>query len=352
MDFKKYLSIKREAAATPDNICDEFGNCYFGTFDKEFPKMDFLKVNKPSPLPNFLNKYRLTLWEAAMINFDKVILLTAVCDMAIFGTVLTVIYDKRTRKCTYWKEAVPSSRAVISDTVINSAETVSKGKRVKVRLINNLERGEIITTGYANDKNAGTVDYRLKLSRVSKPSIVSIPFDANRPLYSQKDLFGVEGYLEFNGERFEATASTAAVIDDHRGYYPRKSHYDWLTAMGTNEKDGKKQYFGFNLTRNQSVNQDDFNENLLWLEGSSSRLTPVIFKHKSPKLWHVQDTQGMVDISFELGDEFVMKATTGIINFDYHIAFGEIKGFICDEDGNRYTLDGMHAIGEDKTLLF
>ena len=72
MSFKEFLSEKREAVPTPDNIVDELGNCYFGTFDKEFPKMDFLKVNRPSSLPNFFNKTRLTLWEATEINFDKV----------------------------------------------------------------------------------------------------------------------------------------------------------------------------------------------------------------------------------------------------------------------------------------
>ncbi len=352
MDFNKYLSERRKAVPTPDNIVDELGNCYFGTFDKEFPKMDFLKVNRPSALPNFLNKFRLTLWEATEINFDKVILLTAVCDMGVFGTALTVIYDKRTRKCTSWKETLPPMNAVISDTLINSSETYSKAKNVKVRYVNNFQRGEAIVSGYATDKKSGVIDYRVKLTRVSKPSIVNIPFDANRPLYTQKDLFSVEGYLEFNGERFVADSSTTAIIDDHRGYYPRKAHYDWVTTMGKKEIDGRQQYFGINLTRNQSVNQDDFNENLIWFEGKSTLLTPVVFRHETPFLWHIQDTKGMVDITFDIGDEFLMKLTTGIINYDYHITFGELKGYVYDPDGNKYILDGMSAIGEDKSLLF
>lgn len=352
MNFKKYLSEKRIAVPTPDNIVDELGNCYFGTFDKEFQKMDFLKVNRPSKLPNIFNKFRLTLWEATEINFDKVILLTAVCDMGLFGTALTVIYDKRTKKCTYWKDMLLPTKAVISDTLINSAETYSKSKKVKIRYVNNFQRGEATVSGYAADKNAGIVDYRVKLTRVSKPSVVNIPFDANRPLYTQKDLFKVEGYLEFNGERFIADDSTAAIIDDHRGYYPRHAHYDWVTTMGKKEIDGKEQYFGFNLTRNQSINQDDYNENLIWFEGESTLLTPVIFKHISPNLWNIKDTKGMVDVSFEIGDEFIMKMKTGILNTDYHITFGELKGYVCDPDGNKYILDGMAGIGEDKTVVF
>ncbi len=352
MDFRSVLSNKREAVPTPENICDELGNCYFGTFDKEFPKMDFLKINKPSALHNIFNKMRLTLWEATEINFDKVMLLTAVCDMGLFGTALTVLYDKRTKKCTYWKEMLPPTKAVISDTLINSAETYTKGKKVKVRYVNNFQRGEAIVSGYASDKNAGVIDYRVKLTRVSKPSVVSIPFDANRPLYTQKDLFRVEGYLEVNGERFEADENTAAIIDDHRGYYPRHAHYDWVTTMGKKEINGEEQFFGFNLTRNQSINQDDFNENLIWFQGDTTLLTPVVFKHETPFLWHIKDTKGMVDVTFDISDEFLMKMKTGILNTDYHITFGELKGYVCDPDGNKYILDGMPGIGEDKTVVF
>lgn len=352
MSFTDVLSEKRIAVPTPENVIDEFGNCQFGTFDKEFPKMDFLNVNRPSSLPNIFNKFKLTEWEATEINFDKVVLLTAVCNMGIFGTALTVLYDKRTKKATYWQEMLPASKACISKTLINSAETVSKGKKVRINYVNDFQNGQAIVSGYASNKKAGTVDYRVKLTRVSLPSVVNIPFGANRPLYTQKDLFKVEGYLDINGERFVADSSTTAIIDDHRGYYPRKSHYDWVTTMGKKEIDGKEQYFGFNLTRNQSVNQDDFNENLIWFEGKTTLLTPVVFKHETDKRWHITDTHGMVNVHFEIGDEFLMKLTTGIINIDYHITFGELSGFVCTPDGTKYSLDGMTGIGEDKSLLF
>lgn len=353
MNFAKYLSPKREAVPTPADVADEFGTCNFGTFDTEFKNMDFLKVNKPSALPNALNKTRLTLWEAAEVNFGDVTLLTAVCDMALFGTVLTVLYDKRSKKCFSWQEMlIPASKAEIAPNLLNGAETASHGKNVNARFINNFQRGEAIVTGYASDKKSGTIDYRVKFNRVSRPSIVNIPFAANRPLYSQKDLFSVEGYLEFNGERFVADSSTTAIIDDHRGYYPRHAHYDWVTTLGKKEIDGKEQYFGFNLTRNQSVNQDDYNENLIWFEGKTTLLTPVVFIHENENRWHVTDTAGMVDLHFDIGDEFLMKVTTGIINIDYHITFGELSGYVCDPEGNKYVLDGMTGIGEDKSLVF
>ncbi|MBQ7637797.1 MAG: DUF2804 domain-containing protein [Clostridia bacterium] len=352
MDFSKYLSEKRIAVPTPENVINGVGECYFGTFESEFKNMDFLKVKRPSALPSFMNKTRLTLWEACEIDFEKVTLLTAVCDMALFGTALTVLYDKRTKKVVSWQEMlVPSSKAVIAKNLLNGNETYSKAKNVRIKFVNDFQKGEAIVSGCASGKD-GMVDYRVQLKRVSKPSIVSIPFGENRPLYSQKDLFSVEGYISYNGEKLHATSASAAIIDDHRGYYPRKSHYDWVTTMGRNVVDGKEQYFGFNLTRNQSVDQDDYNENLIWFEGDTTLLTPVVFTHENEKLWHVMDEHGMVDLWFDIGDEFLMKLNAALIVIDYHITFGSLRGYVCDPKGNKYVLDGMVGIGEDKSLVF
>lgn len=350
--FYDVLSEKRKAVPTPNNIVDPSGRAYFGTFDKEFERMDFLSVDRPSKLPNAFNKLKLTLWEAMEVNLKDVILLTAVCDMAIFGTALTICYDKHTKKATYWQEMISKNKAVISSTLVDGDVTESLGKKVKLKFINNFNHGKANVSGSATDSKNGTIGYDVALERVSLPSIVSIPFDDNRPLYSQKDLFKVSGYIEVNGKRYEADENSTAIIDDHRGYYPYVSHYDWVTTMGKKEIDGKSQYFGFNLTRNQSINQNDYNENLIWFEGKTTLLTPVRFEHLEFNKWRIKDVYGMVDIIFDIGDRFLMRVPGGVIDINYHITFGELTGYVCDPDGNKYILDGMCGIGEDKSLRF
>ena len=352
MNFNDVLSEKRKAVPTPTNIVDPSGRAYFGTFDKEFQRMDFLSVDRPSALPNAFNKLRLTLWEAIELHFQDIIVLTAVCDMGIFGTGLTICYDKAKRKLIYWQDMLPKKDAVISKTLLNGDPTESRGKVVHFRCSNFFEKGQAFVRGTASDDKSGCISYDVQLDRVSLPSIVSIPFGDNRPLYSQKDLFKVTGYIEVNGKRYEADENSTAIIDDHRGYYLYKSHYDWVTTMGKKEIDGKMQYFGFNLTRNQSVNQNDYNENLIWFEGKTTLLTPVRFEHLSYNKWRIKDVYGMTDIIFDIGDRFLMRVPAGVIDINYHITFGELSGFVCDPDGNKYILDGMYGIGEDKSLRF
>ena len=68
--------------------------------------------------------------------------------------------------------------------------------------------------------------------------MASIPFGKNRPLYSQKDFFKAEGRLVINGEEMLTDEDSTAIVDDHRGFYPRRAHYDWVTTMGKCNVDG------------------------------------------------------------------------------------------------------------------
>ena len=151
---------------------------------------------------------------------------------------------------------------------------------------------------------------------------------------------------------------SAAIIDDHRGYYPRKAHYDWVSTMGTININGEKKFFGFNLTHNQSTNEEDYNENLIFLEGRTSLLPPVKFERSVASKdfvdyseWTVKDEHDMVNLKFKVYGMNPMIMHAVVVNIDYYVVWGELEGYLRDEDGTKYVLDGMMGIGEDKTLL-
>ncbi len=355
MDFKSILSEKRIPVDTPERIIDETGRAAFGTFKKEFKVLNCLDINHQSPyLPDFSNWFRRSMWEAVEINMKDYIFLLGINDMGIINTGLICCYDKKKKSLVYWRETLQKSRKQIkiAENLLDGTVTESKGDNVKAKIVNHFECGEAYISGEAFNSKKGFINFNFELERVSLPSVVSIPFGPNRPLYSQKDLFKCKGYMELNGERIETDPDCTAIIDDHKGYYPYWSHYDWLTTMGKREVDGKMQWFAFNLTRNQSMNQTDYNENLIWFDGKTSRLTPVRFEHLEYNKWRVKDVYGMVDVIFDIGDRCIIRLPAVVIDVNYHITFGEISGYVCDEDGNKYILDGMCGIGEDKSMRY
>ena len=151
---------------------------------------------------------------------------------------------------------------------------------------------------------------------------------------------------------------TVAIVDDHRGYYPRKAHYDWTTTMGKCKVNGEDKWIAFNLTRNQSIDQEKYNENLIWFEGETSILPPVTFEKsiatadfKDYAEWTIKDEHDMVNLKFKVYGLNPMVVHALVVNIDYYITFGELEGYIRDEDGNKYDLTGMLGMGEDKSLL-
>lgn len=346
--FASVLSEKRIPVKAPDQIVDENGKAAFGTFEDEIRDFNFTDIHNQSLLPDFTNKGRLTLWEAVEVNFDEVTLLTAVSVLGgVVGVGLTILYDKAEKKRYTWMSPTPAVK--MAENLLNGAVTYAKSPVNSVKVVNDFGNGKAHVSGRGIGF-AGSIKYDVALTRISKPSVVSIPFGKNKPLYSQKDLFSVDGSVTWKGKTYRSNEASCAIIDDHRGYYPYNSHYDWVTTMGVNKENGQTEPFGFNLTRNQSENQDDYNENLLWMTGKSSRLTPVKFEHLSFNYWHITDDYGMVDIYFDIGDRNRIKFFFGAGFIDYSITFGVLKGFVKDEDGNEYCLDGMSGIGEDKTL--
>ena len=378
-DYSKYISQKRRKQKTPKKLVDERGKIIFGTFESEFEEMDLLKAKGPTRLPNFFNKYKLTLWEIVEVNFENGVLLGALCNMGFSGFHFNMFYDKDTKTTYCWETKMSSSEAKISKNLINGNVTEVTTKNSFIKFINNFEKGECIVSGKHTGKclvnpydstikvdnisknyKQCNIEYEFKLKRISKPCVVSIPFpySNNRTLYSQKDFFKIEGKLIINGKELLTDENTTALIDDHRGYYPRKAHYDWLTTMGKYNINNKSQYFAFNLTHNQSIDEESYNENIIWLENKTSLLPPVRFNRSVPcnkfsnySEWTIKDKYDMVNVKYKVYGIIPIVFDYCVFKSDYYVTFGVLEGYLRDEEGKKYILDGMMGLGEDKTLL-
>lgn len=360
-EYSKFIAPERRSVSTPRHMVEN-GKCVFGTFDKEFETMDLLGIKNPTSAPDFLKRLKLTLWEATEVHLDEGVLLCACSDMGLFGQILNVFYDKRKKKVFSWAAKVPSKDAIVAGNLINGSQTKCDAKTLSICSSNDFQDGKCHLKGW-QEGESGRIEYDFHLTRLSKPSVVSIPFEdpavRHRPLYTQKDFFQCTGWLTINGETFRTTETSTAIVDDHKGYYPCKAHYDWVTTMGVNETDGEKKWLAFNLTRNQSIDQDKYNENLIWLEGETSLLPPVTFTRDVPTLefkdgatWTIKDEHDMVNVTFYVYDLFRMVThAKPLVNIEYFITFGELKGYVRDESGKKYILDGMIGIGEDKDML-
>ena len=347
--YPNYISKKRIGVEPPEFLVDKLtGKPVFGTFTKEISNINLLDCKGLYPFGRLFNKARYTHWEALELHFDECAIVSAVYNMGIIGFAIVVLFDKRDKSIKHWIQFVPGGKAKVAPNLIDTV-TSQDSKKLKYHLHNMFHEGYATAQITGNSKKFGDIEIDVKITNVAKPSVVNIPFEGGKSLYSQKNLFKAEGKIVLNGETFEANENSVAIIDDHKGFYPFEAHYDWLTTMGTTEIDGKKQVIGFNLTKNQSISQYDYNENWLWLEGEGFSLPPVEFRKVTKSKWEIKDALGKVDLIFELDNTYKMKFNIGLIYIKYYLPFGTLKGTITNYDGKVYNFDGMLGIAEDKT---
>lgn len=356
-NYQQHIHPLRRSVNTPEGLVNKDGTCVFGTFSKEFENFNLLNAKKPTSLPQWMNRWKLTLWQATEIHLPQGVLVCGIADMGVIGKIYNVFYHKASKKVYGWDTSLPSSKVTIPQNLLHGSRGFAKTKRASIEYANHFELGKCALQGY-NHNGQDTVEYAFELTRISLASIVSIPFGENRPLYTQKDFFKVSGYLVLNGEKMETDAFTTAIVDDHRGYYPRHAHYDWLSSMGYYDVGGKKQYFAFNLTHNQSTNEEKYNENIIWFENRTSLLPPVTFSQniksidfKNKADWIIKDKYDMVNLVFHIEGMNPMVFHSPLIKIDYFFAFGHLEGYLRDEQGKQYSLNGIMGMGEDKSLL-
>ncbi|MFI3229336.1 MAG: DUF2804 family protein [Bacillota bacterium] len=348
---KSVIHELRQPVETPESLIVD-GKAQFGTFKEPFRVLNALDCVKPcgALFPHFLNKIRLTEWEAFELHMDEGALVSAVYNTGTLGFSIFVWFDKRTQKITAWKNFVLPSKVKVASQLVDD-HCYLKTKKSEYTIQNDLMNGKARAFGYSTSKKSGNINLDVSVERLSPPSNVSIPFGVNKPLYSEKDFLKATGYIEVNGERFMTNENSVSIIDDHKGYYPFFAHYEWLTTMGRMEIDGSQQYFALNLTKNQSTDPEKYNENIIWIEGKSYPLPPVTFDIPSKKAttWHIKDQHGMVDIKFEISDVFYLPIHAIVIDAYYALPYGKIYGYVKNEEGKVFNVDGMLGIGENKT---
>lgn len=347
-NYPEFLSKKRLPVETPKNLVDENGKIAIGTFDQPFKNLNLMEAKKPYgyPMSKRMKKLRMKDWEAIEISLDEGLLASDIYCVGPLAYNAIIYFEYATGKIYRWTTIFSPNKQTRHSTLLDSEMYCKAGKSYN-HFKNIYKDGKAIYHAEAKDKKLGEIKIDIELTNISDASNVFIPMGKNSGVYSQKNFFRAKGKVVWNDKEIHTNENTMAIIDDHKAFYPFKMHYYWLTGIGVADIDGKKQPLAFNLCRNQSINQDDYNENLLWLENKSFVLPPVKFELQKDS-WRVFDEHGMVDVKIDLAKErFRMFVPLGIFKMDYGIPFGKLSGYIKDYDGKKYDVSSLGCMGED-----
>jgi hypothetical protein len=160
----------------------------------------------------------------------------------------------------------------------------------------------------------------------------------------------VTGKLHIGSESISFGDTAQLIIDDHKGYYPYITRYDWVTGLG---RTADNKLIGFNLTNNQVIHQDRYNENCLWLHGQLYPLPPITVTRPQgfKGIWYIRDAHDMVNLEFTPEVHTSVRVNYLVICSEYEGPYGYFTGYVrkagSGEKVNISKEDKMFGMGED-----
>ena len=116
--------------------------------------------------------------------------------------------------------------------------------------------------------------------------------------------------------------------------------------FGISEIDGKNIVFSFSNTSQDALDEDNYNDNMLSVDGNITAMPPVQITHPfglSGK-WVAQDTEGMVDLVFNPVSINSRTLNIIIMRNAYSTIYGTFDGVLISKDGDKIILKNSPGI--------
>lgn len=165
-------------------------------------------------------------------------------------------------------------------------------------------------------------------------------------MYSHKAFVQMDGFMMLdNKKEVFNKPDSFFVVDDHKGYYPYKMEWDWISTGFHQE--GK--LIGINLTVNQAIQPEKYNENRIWIDGKITPL-PLVKFTRTENVWIIESECKKVQLLFYTLYPKNVKINLGIFGgSDYQGPFGRVTGVIKLAD-KRIEINQEFAFAEKQYI--
>jgi len=343
---------QRELRPAPDNLVTD-GEFAFGTFSTQFKNVNPLEADKPLGvwLPRPLLAFRLKEWQAFQLGNSRWFMLAVLYNAKLPALAQFIVFDKVRKKKYLFEKVLPPWKIRVPASIWESSQSY-RDKDCSIEIVSALAKGRFYINIHIRDQK-GLPDIEAHFEAIHDegvvaPIVVSIPLGENRGMYSHKCLMPMQGSLVLGGEKIEfQRRESFAIIDDHKGFYPYKLKYDWVTTAGY---DVKGRLVGFNLTHNQTTDAEKYNENCLWVDGRLELLPPVKFDRPQgvERDWTIRDRYGMVNLSFKPVAMGSIDMNLLALRVKYYGPFGYFSGTVRDSSGTVLDFANYFGMGEQK----
>jgi hypothetical protein len=337
----------RELTKAPSELVTG-GRFNHGSFNGPIARLNARDADVYPWLPKALKGARLKEWQAVQIGTERFFILVALFNAKTLAIAQVKVFDKVSGKKTVFEKKLSPFALKVPDTLMDST-LAYKGGGVELSFENRLAQNEVrVRFRFPAHKDSPRVEADLLIdTRPPTHQVVCQPLGKGRAMYSHKGQFPATGQLQVGDTRQNlGDRASYVLLDDHKGFYPSVMEWDWATGGGL-LADGRM--MGFNLTRNQALEPERYNENALWLDWTIDLLPPVRFERFGEGVgshWTMRDQEGRVDLRFDVVAEGKVDINALIIRSKYRGPFGIFQGTLRTRQGETLAIDGVFGMGE------
>lgn len=343
----------RKVLTTPERMVEKDGTIHFGTFRSPFVNANILDAplySRSSKVPAFWKNFRLKEWQHFGVITPSHYFGMVIFDAKFMGVSFFYVYDRmENRRFEHARQAPGKAASVAAQVYDDFCEFKKSGYHL--RFENKLSEGfHKITVDIESRKNVPAVRGEIVVDedlRSLEPLVQVSPITPLRPFYTHKAAAWAEGVIQFGDREIKIDRRRdIALMDEQKTYYPYASFWKWATGACANEYG---EFLAFNLCQNMIADDEDDNENCMWVNGKIYCLKAARFSFDEKNVlrpWRVKTTDGYLDLQFVPSGERAEKINAGLILSDFHQPFGFYNGRFKDEHDRIYPIVDCFGLAE------
>lgn len=348
-----------ELKETPGKMVEGGEIAGYGAFKNPFRDVN-IKDAKISVLsremPLAYSRARLKEWQHIGIIGDDFYFGFAIVDAKYMGNSFCYFLDRSEGKMVeYGRIAPPGIARVARDLWHGECRFNFAGYRIEIdnRLEYDHHRARVCIDGSSGKPGIeASIVISEDLNRI-QPLILMTPLRGGRPAYTHKVACPASGEIRLGSKHFTfGEDSGIALIDEQKTFFPYRTFWRWATCAG---HDSKGRIVALNMSKGISIDEEEYNDNVLWVDGVISFLGVSRFEFNEDDVlepWHIGTGGDSCVLDFQPEGE-----RWGNINFlvlvsNFHQPYGSFRGVAFDSGGGEHKIRDYFGVTEHHLARF
>jgi len=348
----------RELEKAPDFLIKN-GKPLFGSYKTSPKSIGIEGVSRPYgifPLPSLITNLGIRSHCSLVFEYQDFFGTIDMIDLKLFGFVEVNLWNQNTNQRFSYRGLTGFHRHLIPKNIEKSiCSTFNKRRYVRFAWDKKKNRFSLVFHMTGDDTRPNVDGSFMSKYNCKNPTLTSVlPAPTNRRCYSSyQRVFNAKGGIFSSKENetpFFVQQKSNILYTSVKCYY--KLRILGSFASGVGKINDKNVVFRLSVMDCINENTDKYNDNALYFDDDLTPLPPVMITHPYgiSNKWIIQDTEGMIDLTFTPASVRQRILSIVIANTQYSFIFGRFEGVMVTKDGESITLKDFPGIVKNLRL--